>query len=318
MNTISIKKDTFIIFLALLGSIAYGFFVFAAVQRLFFLDSGDIGSYVLYFNTMGRPAYNDLTFHGDTIFRYGVYHLREYFNVEIITLLSSLAFLTSSIIFYILSVSIRSSKYFIYILPPFLMVFLTPQVTNLFASGIRSSIAFSLLMIAIIYFKGVTKYILFVLSSLIHLSMVPIISLFILFHMVNRIKTGSTFIVPLFVLLLYSFFVALFSNVYKVNLTPVGQSISFNFLILLLGILIIFTNKKAIQNIYGFISIALILIYLCGVIIDVSFFRYIGYSIIFYFLFLIEKGKRNTIQVFTLGYLPFFLLTSYFTITNVV
>ena len=83
------------------------------------------------------------------------------------------------------------------------MVFLTPMVTNLFASQIRSTIAFTLLMLAMIYFKGAVRYILFGLSSLIHLSMVPIISLYILFHMINRIKTGSTFIVPLFVLLLY-------------------------------------------------------------------------------------------------------------------
>ena len=319
MIALTVKKLTLAKFIGLLFSVAYGFFVIVSLQRLYSNGNGDIHAYVYYFGKNSlKELYSNFIFNGDYFFRVGFYLLKEYFNTETITLLSSLAFLISSIIFYIYSVNIKSGKYLIYLLPILLMVFFTPTVTNLFASLIRSGLAFSLLMLAMINFKGVTKYILFGLSSLIHLSMAPIIFLYILFHMLNRIKARSAFIVPLFVLLLYSFSIVLFSSVYKFNTIPASQGINFNLLILFIGILILFTNIKVIKNIYGFISIGLILIYFSGVIIDVSFIRYVGYSILFYLFFLIDNGDLRTIQLFTVGYIPFFLTTFYFAITNVV
>ena len=196
------------------------------------------------------------------------------------------------------------------------MVFLTPIVTNLFASQIRSTIAFTLLMLAMIYFKGAVRYILFGLSSFIHFSMIPMISLYLLFHTLNKIRIRSAFIMPLSILLFVSFLIAIAAYALQFNVTSVSQGILYNFLIFYIALLMIFANKKAIKNIYGFISIALMLIYLSGQIIDISFVRYIGYAIILYLFFLIEKGELGTIQVFTVGYTPFFILISYYTISN--
>ena len=52
MNTISTKKDTSIIFFALLGSIAYGSFVVASLERLYFLGSGDVNDLVIFFESL--------------------------------------------------------------------------------------------------------------------------------------------------------------------------------------------------------------------------------------------------------------------------
>tara|TARA_B110000196_G_C21079692_1_gene631798 strand:+ start:121 stop:531 length:411 start_codon:yes stop_codon:yes gene_type:complete len=134
--------------------------------------------------------------------------------------------------------------------------------------------------------------------------------------MFEWIRIKSPFIVPLFLLSLFSFAIVIASYLLKFNATEISSSIFFNVLVLCLGLLIIFTNKKVIKNIYGFISIGLILIYLFGLIIDLSFSRYIGNAIILYLLFLIEKGESGTIQVFTTAYVPIFLITAFYAIAN--
>ena len=318
MTALTIQKHTAINFLGLLFSIAYGFFIIASLQRLYLLDGSDIAQYVSFFQRYDLAvSFSNFSIRGDGVFRVGVNLIIEYFDTEIITIFSSIAFITSSIIFCIFSRNIRSSKYFKTILPLFLMVFLTPMVINLFASQIRSTIAFTLLSFAMIYSKGAVKYILFGLSSLIHFAMIPMISLYILFHTLNRIRIRSPFIIPLSILLVISFLIAIASYTLNFNITAVSQGILFNFLVFYIVLLIIFTNKKAVKNVYGFISIALMLVYLFGQIIDISFVRYIGYAIILYLFFLIEKGELGTIQVFTVGYIPFFTLISYYAISNV-
>lgn len=320
MSAYTIKKQTFSKFIGLLFAIAYGFFIVGYLHYFYSMDSGDIGSYVNFFdNEKGTSLsfiFDTYSIRGDGVFRVGVFFLSDYFNTEPITVLSYLAFIISSVVFCIYAASIRSSKYLIYILPLFLMIFLTPMVSNLFASAIRSGIAFTLVMVSFIYCKGFWKYSLFLVSSLIHLSMIPIIALYILYYMLENIRIRSPFIVPLFVLSLFSFSIVIAAYVLKFNATEISSSIFFNVLVLCIGLLIIFTNKKVIKNIYGFISIGLILIYLFGLIIDLSFSRYIGNAIILYLFFLINKGEAGTIQVFTTGYIPIFLLTSFYAIAN--
>ena len=188
MNTYIIKKREYTIkkhslakIPALIFSVAYGFYIVAVLQLQFLTDTGDISAYLHYFDESGNDV--SASFAGsDFAFRLAVFTLREYFNVSTVTVLSYMSFITSSIIFYVYSVNIRAQKYLIFIFPLFLMIFFTPNVQFLFSSGIRSGIAFAILMVAAIYFKGVGKYILFGLSSLIHLSMVPILALYYLFY----------------------------------------------------------------------------------------------------------------------------------------
>jgi len=323
-NTLGIKKQTLTKILGLILSVTYGFFIITLVQRNFFLGSGDIRDYVIFFEDFKTLTnYNNTFFDGDGfnsvfqqgLFRIIVFYLKDLLNQSSITVISYLAFITSSIIFCIYSVNIRSRKYLFYILPLFLMVFFTPRVIDLFASSIRAGISFTILIVAIIYLKGAKKYILFGLSSLIHFSMLPIISLYFLFYMLGNKRIKSSFIPSLFILLLFSSLVAIAGNEFYYH-TGVSSGIYYNVLILYVGLLIIFTNKKTIKDIYGFISVGMILIVLFGFIIDFSFIRYVGNSIIIYLFFIINKGEARTIQVFTIGYAPFFILTLFYTIAN--
>ena len=313
MNSLSKKKPTFINFMGLLGSIVYGYFVVLSLQRLYFLDSGDINELVDFFDEATLEA---LELYGWTLFRYGILLFVEFFQSEVIVILSYVAFITSSITFYICLKNTRSSKHLIYILPLLLMVFLSPNVVNLFASGIRSGIAFIFLLIAITIRSTLIRFILLGLSSAIHLSMIPIISFYFLFHILHDRRINASSLFCFFLLPVYSFAVTYFAYAYQYNITSVNSSIYFNFLTFYLALMLLFISKKSINNLYGFMSIGIILIVLAGNLLDISFSRYIGNALILYLFFLVKEGHPDTIKVFSLGYAPIFALTLFFTYFN--
>ena len=187
INRYSIKKRTLTKSLIFLFSIGYGFIILASVHRHFILGTGDITSYVLFFEDFQTwTRYNDFSIRSEGIFRYGIFLLKEALNQTTLDVLGYLALIMSSITFCIYAVNIRSKKSLLYILPVLIMVFCTPRVMNLYDSGIRSGIAFTLLLVGIVCLKSVGRNFLFVVSSLIHLSMLPIITLYFLFKILNR------------------------------------------------------------------------------------------------------------------------------------
>ena len=313
-SSISIKSQTLNKIASFFLALTYGIFIVVSLQIQFSLGSGDIDSLLHFFDEAG----NDMTtvsLSGDYVFRVSIFFLTEYFDVETIVVLNFMAFAISSIIFYLYAINIRSQSYLLYILPLFLMVFFTPNVQVLFSSGIRSGIAFTVLMFALASNRIFTKYLLFFFSSAIHLSMLPILALYFLFYILNNKRIKTPFIISLSLLLIGSFVITIGGT--KVHSVDVDSaSIAYNLIIFYVGFLIIFINKKAIKDIYGFLSVGLILIYLCGLFIDASFIRYVGNSIILYLFFLIKNGEKGTIQVFTVGYLPFFILTLLYSIIN--
>ena len=67
-HTHTIKKHTLAKTLGLIFSIAYGFYIVGVLQLQFFLGSGDIGSYVFYFDDTAREYEID-TFGSGSTFR---------------------------------------------------------------------------------------------------------------------------------------------------------------------------------------------------------------------------------------------------------
>ena len=318
MSAFILKKRAANKLTGLLLAISYGLVVVASVGRLYLNDSGDISKLVNFFENIDIfLIYNNYSIQGDAVFRMGIVLLGNFFDSKPLTILTGMAFVISSICVYICLINIRSTKYLIYISPLFIIVFCTPMVMNLFASAVRSGIAFSILLVAIIYLKGVSRYVIFGFASLIHLAMIPIISLYFLFFIIQNLRIKSPFIIPFLVLIIFSIFVVIGAYINGFNITPDNSSIFFNTLIFYVCLLIIFTNKKAIKDLYGFISIGLGLIFIFGIIMDISFLRYIGNSIIFYLFFLIRKGELGTVRVFTLGYTPFFILTGFYAFANI-
>ena len=311
---LKIKSQTLNKIFALILSLVYGLFIVLSLQIQFSLGSGDIDSLLHFFDEAGNDI-STVSLSGDYVFRIAVFYITEYYDIETLAVLNAMAFLIASLIFYLYSVNIRSQAYLIYILPLFLMVFFTPNVQVLFSSGIRSGIAFTVLMFALSNYKGLTRYILFLISSAIHLSMLPILALYVFFYMLNNRMIKTPFIISLFLLFMGTFVIAFGGT--KVHFVDVDSaSISYNLLIFYAALLIIFINKKAIKDLYGFLSVGLIFIYICGLFIDASYIRYVGNSILLYLFFLIKNGKKGTIEVFTVGYSPFFILTLLYSITN--
>ena len=311
---LTIKSQTLNKIFALILSLVYGLFIVISLQIQFSLGSGDIDSLLHFFDEAGNDI-STVSLSGDYVFRISVFYITEYYDIETLAVLNAMAFLIASLIFYLYSVNIRSQAYLIYILPLFLMVFFTPNVQVLFSSGIRSGIAFIVLMFALSNYKGLTRYTLFLISSAIHLSMLPILALYVFFYMLNNRMIKTPFIISLFLLSIGTFVIAFGGT--KVHFVDVDSaSISYNLLIFYAALLIIFINKKAIKDVYGFLSVGLIFIYICGLLIDASYIRYVGNSILLYLFFLIKNGEKGTIEVFTVGYSPFFILTLIYSITN--
>jgi hypothetical protein len=317
MNTLSIKKNTLKNFFALLGSITYGFFVVASLHRLFLLDSGDVNDLVDFFDEMkGADILAIYSIAGDGIFRFAVVSLAALLGAEVIDLLGYIAFTTSLICFWICAVNIKSSNHLIHILPLFLMIFLSQNVVNLFASGVRSGIAFTILMIAINHRNVIIKCFLFGLSSMFHLSMLPIIFVYILFYILRDRRINASLLSSYFLLILYSFSIAILAYITKFNVTDVNSSFILNFLIFCIALLMIFTTKKVIGNVFGFMSIGIILIVIAGNMIDLSFSRYIGNALLLYLLFLTQESNLNNLKVFSLGFAPYFAITTFYSLLN--
>jgi len=321
MNTETAKKHPFFIkkstlkrFLIFFFAAAYAAFIVYALQLQYSLGTGDVGSYLYFFDQFGGTA-PELSLRQDGAFRLGIFLLRDVLNLEVLTILACLAFIMSLVIFFLFSVHIRSEKYLIYLFPIITMVFLTPSVQALFSSNIRSGIAFTILMVAFVHCKGLIKYGLLAVASVIHLSMLPLISLHYFYHILNSNFMKTPYLGFLFLLLIGSFVIAFAGSAVHVE-AEVSSSFAFNLMIFYITFLTLFINKLAIKNIYAFMSIGLLFIYLSGVIIDVSYSRYIGNAILFYLFFLIKKGELGTIQIFTLGYAPFFILTLFYSVSN--
>ena len=325
MNTNIIKKHTTTIklgtltkilgFVCALGfSVAYGFYIVGLLQLQYSINSGDIGSYIHYFDATER-LYTEIATGSDYAFRIFTLYLTITFDITSLTLLGYMAFTIATIVLFIYSRSIRSLKYLFPVLPLLLMVFLTPNVQFQFSSGIRSGIAFTFLLIALFYLKGIIKYIFFGISVLLHWSMLPMIALYFGFYILNNKRIKISFGPSLILLISGSILIAVVGSQVH-HLSTIGSSIIYNAIISYVALLIIFINKKAVKNVYGFMSVGLMFIYLTGIIIGGDYYRYVGNAILLYLFFLISEGKPRTIQVFSAGYAPFFILTLFFAISN--
>jgi len=305
-------------FSALIFAITYGGFIFFMLQLQYRLGTGDIGSYLHFFNQFqGTDELPELTIFSDGAFRLAIFFLRDLFSIQALTVLGIFAFITSTIISYIFLTNIRSERHLVYLLPLLAMIFTTPIVFVLFSSNVRSGIAFTVLMIGAVYLRRVPQLLFFGLSCIIHFSMIPLVGLYILFHLINNInfngvKLNHTF--TYIVLFFASLFLAITGGV--VRGTEVSSSFAYNVFILYVAFLMIATGRKLIKNVYGFMSAGMIFIYFTGVLIDISYSRYFGNALLLYFLFIIQEGEDRKISIFTLGFVPFFLLTSSYMFTN--
>ena len=103
-RTLSIKTVTFTKAISFFLAIIYGSFIVISLQLQFFLGSGDINSYIHFFDEAGNDA-SVVTIRGDYAFRIAVFWLTEFFDITTISVLSYMAFAISSVIFYLYSIN---------------------------------------------------------------------------------------------------------------------------------------------------------------------------------------------------------------------
>ena len=99
-SSISIKSQTLKKISSFVLATVYGIFIVISLQVQFSLGSGDIDSLIHFFD----EAANDIStvaLSGDYVFRIAVFYLTEYFDVETISVLTVMAFVISSLIFYL-------------------------------------------------------------------------------------------------------------------------------------------------------------------------------------------------------------------------
>ena len=314
---LTMKKRSVVSMLAPIMGVGYGLIIVALLHRHVSMDSGDIGAYINFFQEFGTwEYYNDFSIRGEGIFRYTIFFLKSFFDQEIVTVLSYIAFITSSITLIVYTRNIRSLRYFIVLAPLFLMVFLTPSVMNLYASGLRSGIAFTILLLGLVSKRDSWRYFLLVVASFFHLSMIPIAVLYILFRFLETTNNHSSHVVMYTILITCAGFISIAAGITGFNTTGVNFSFYYNFLLFYLGAVLVFSNKAAVTNIYGFLSIGLMFILLFGIFADLSFIRYAGNSVILYLFFLIKSGSVNTINIFSLFYTPYVILTLAYFLSN--
>jgi len=300
-------------------SILYGLFVLKVLENHIYYDTGDLNSYLYFFNNNNNYLDNSKVnfFNGDSIFRNIIFSLQRFFDVNFEVIFGYIAFICSVLVFYIFTLKAIFSRHFFYILPLFIMIFFTPRVFDLFASGLRSGIAFVILLFSTIYLKSIPKYILMALSVSVHLSMLPIIFLYFISYILYSKKINAHYITSYIVLLLMSFIVVIAAKEYH-NSSGSNMGVYYSAIIIIITIVFTFTNRQVIKNTYGLISIGLLTIVLLGLVFDFDFRRYIGNALLFYLLFVINNFSKKTIWLVSLSFLPFFLLTNFYKFTNYV
>jgi hypothetical protein len=321
MNNLNIRKSSLSRISNFILALLYGFFIFYLVQVDLENESGDIGSLLAFFKNFNELNYFNQFFNitesVDYTFRYILIFVYEKTKIEFLNLLSLLALIISSLVFFIfaLEVNQRNKPFYLYLL--FLMIFFTPSVWDLWASGIRSGFAFVLLFTGLIYFNGTKRYIMFLGSVLIHLSMIPFIALYFLYNFLISQRHNIHTAIFYLSLLFFGLVIILLSNQFY-TLPPLSQSIRYQLFILMLALVFIFFNTNAVRDLFGFISIGIIFIVLFGFVFDSSFIRYVGNFIVIFLFYLINKGDKKSIQLTCFFYFPYFFITLYYSIINLI
>lgn len=307
------KKNKFKNISKQLLAILYGCFVVYNLNLDFATNTGDIQKYLL--NVHVKILITE--FSHEYLFYSLIEKLDIIFNISPENSFKVIAFTISAILIYIFALHVQTKNYINYLWPLFWIVFMSPRVADLFASGVRSGIAFVILFYAIIYLRGITKYIIIVISALFHLSMLPIIGLYFLFIFINKTRLNLSTSVYYFFLFSYCFFLIFY--VYNFHPLPsISSGINYQLLTLILGLSYILTNKELVRDLYGFLSIGTILIVLLGFLVDLSFVRYIGNSILFFLFFLINENNKKNIQRFLIIFFIYFALTLTYAILSTI
>ena len=102
------------------------------------------------------------------------------------------------------------------------------------------------------------------------------------------------------------------------SLATVAQSLNYQIFVSVTILVLIFINYKIFKNLYGFLAVGAGIIVIFGFLFDQSFLRYLGNFFVFYLYFLIKEGNSISIRLTCLAYFPFFCLSTYYSVINLI
>ena len=154
-------------------------------------------------------------------------------------------------------------------------------------------------------------------SVYMHLSMLPFIVLYFLFNFLENKKINFSIIIFIYVLIIFSLLLNYLAY-QAYSLATVAQSLNYQIFVSVTILVFIFINYKIFKNLYGFLAVGAGLIVIFGFLFDQSFLRYLGNFFVFYLYFLIKEGNSNSIRLTCLAYFPFFCLSTYYSVINLI
>ena len=304
--------------LVMLIAILYALFINYYVLNFYIeFNTSDLGNYLR--NTeahFGRFSKGDYHSSKMSIFYHLLYLIdlsHSYIsNKEFSALIFSI--LASSILFvYTLLSGVQNLKHLLIVLPIVVMLLLTPKVIDLFAATIRNGAAFAVFYYSIQLLEGYKKNIGILFSVLIHMSMLPLLALYIFYYFVHKvINVKSTFVI---LLVLFFFCLALMYGLSIVY--PAGINsflIGYKAMVFFLRPVFIFFSfySSALKSVEGFMAIGIMFIILLSFIFNYNLIRYLGVSIIFFSTFIISIKRKSVTQLYSIAYFPFVLTYLYY------
>jgi hypothetical protein len=238
-------------------------------------------------------------------------------DVDPYALFKAVAFISILTVTLVCTWNIRNLNHFLLLFPLIFMVLISPKLLDALASNLRSGIAFGIFLYAVELLHGYKKLPILILSALIHLSMVPLIGLYVLFQIMDKkafFRMRSTF-------LFFSFlaFVTLLVAYTMKNLHPLpvwNNGLLYTLSIFFLLILPIILKKNIVRSTEGFMFIGIMLLLLWSFILDYASIRFFSYALPFIILLAVKSPNKTFIYKLTIGYFPFFILYQYYWLSN--
>ncbi len=314
------KKDllTFKLFIVLF-SILFAYFVSNIVLVFFenFADT-DLDNYAANMVIMSDLNRADS---GSFFFYYLLSSLSQFLfssiDVDPYALFKAVAFISMLTVTLVCTWNIRNLNHFLLLFPLIFMVLISPKLLDALASNLRSGIALGIFMYAIELLHGYKKLPILLLSALMHLSMAPLIGLYVLFKIMDKkefFRTKSTFFL-FFVLMVVTLLVAYTMKIFH-PLPVWSNGLLYTLSIFLLLIFPIILKKNIVRSTEGFMFIGIMLLVLWSFMLDYGAVRFLSYALPFIILLAVKNFSITFLYRLTIGYVPFFILYQYYWLSN--
>lgn len=289
-------------------ALLYAIFIDIYVVNLYV--EAEAGDYANYLKNIDALLVDPLIASLNSVFYKIILYINLLFSIKDgSVLIHFIVFFSSFLIAYVFFQAMFQHEKPMYIFIFILFILFTPKVMDLFISNIRGGVAFALFIYGIKRHHGYIKKILIILSVSIHLLILPLLLTYILFFYFNKVNALKLF--PLRVMALFTLsFVMVIAMGELYLLQPYNNGLLYTFSLFLFLIIVIFLNKKTIQNEDGFIAIALMSMLVSSSLLDYSIIRYFGIAFVYYGLFIINSHSdiliKRFIVIYPLFTAPFF------------